>query len=53
MVEDFKPKARECKVCLAPHDEETHEATLRVRQWFRDQVTRSFVLESEWDALAS
>ena len=52
-MKDSTPKAGECKVCLVPHDEETHEATLRVRQWFRYQVTRSFVLESEWDALAS
>jgi hypothetical protein len=32
----------ECSVCLGPHDEETHAATLSVRRWFRDEVTKSF-----------
>ena len=31
----------DCKVCLAPHDEEIHAATDRVLGWFRAQVTRS------------
>lgn len=29
-----------CKVCLMEHDEEIHAATLRVRAWFRAQVTK-------------
>ena len=29
----------DCKVCLVEHDEELHEATLRVRSWFREEVT--------------
>ena len=33
----------ECTVCCAPHDEEIHEATLRVHRWFRQHVTRNFV----------
>ena len=32
----------ECPVCLGPHDEEIHAATLNVRQWFRGEVTKSF-----------
>jgi hypothetical protein len=30
---------QDCKVCLAPHDEEIHAATDRVLGWFRAQVT--------------
>jgi hypothetical protein len=30
----------ECSVCLGEHQEETHNATLRVRAWFRGRVTR-------------
>ena len=53
MLKDSKPKAgAECKVCLAPHDDEIHDATLRVKKWFRYQVTRSFVDDSELDAAA-
>jgi hypothetical protein len=29
----------DCPICYAPHDEEIHEATLRIRHWFRYQVT--------------
>ncbi len=32
----------ECAVCLIEHDDELHEATLRVRRWFRYEVTLSF-----------
>jgi hypothetical protein len=31
---------QDCKICLAPHDEEIHAATDRVLGWFRGQVTR-------------
>jgi hypothetical protein len=31
-----------CKVCLIPHDEETHQATLAVRKWHRWQVIKGF-----------
>jgi hypothetical protein len=34
----------ECPVCLVEHDEEIHAATVRVRQWFRKQVTIGFRL---------
>jgi hypothetical protein len=53
VLKDSKPKAgAECKVCLAAHDDEIHDATLRVKKWFRYQVNRSFVNESESDAPA-
>jgi hypothetical protein len=29
-----------CRVCLGDHDDEIHQATLRVRQWFRHEVLR-------------
>jgi hypothetical protein len=34
--------AANCKVCLGPHDEEIHAATVSVRLWFRSQVTKYF-----------
>ena len=41
----------DCKVCFAPHDEEIHEATLRIHSWFQHQVTKNFweedVVQSE------
>ena len=37
----------ECSVCLGEHDEEIHAATLSVRGWFRDEVTKSFRIQSE------
>jgi len=40
-----RPGVRECSVCLGPHDEETHDATLSVRRWFRDEVTKSFRIQ--------
>ena len=36
-----KPE-RECKVCYAAHDEEIHQATLSIHQWFQHQVTHDF-----------
>jgi Zn-finger protein len=30
----------DCKVCYVPHDEEIHEATLRVRRWLNYEITR-------------
>lgn len=32
----------ECPVCYSTHDDEIHEATLRIHRWFRGQVTRNF-----------
>jgi hypothetical protein len=32
--------SKPCNVCLVPHDDEIHAATLSVRDWFRDQVTQ-------------
>ena len=36
------PRGPECRICLGPHDEEIHEATLSVRRWFREEVTKGF-----------
>jgi hypothetical protein len=33
---------QECAVCYAAHDEEIHEATLRIHRWFCGQVTHQF-----------
>jgi hypothetical protein len=33
---------KECRVCLGQHEEQIHDATLSVRQWFRGEVTKSF-----------
>ena len=33
---------KECRVCLGQHEEQIHEATLNVRQWFRGEVTKGF-----------
>jgi hypothetical protein len=34
-----------CPVCYAAHDEEIHEATLRIRDWFHYQVTNRLAEE--------
>jgi hypothetical protein len=34
----------ECRICLGTHDEEIHAATLSVRAWFREEVTKGFHL---------
>jgi hypothetical protein len=36
----------ECAVCYLTHDDEIHEATLRIHRWFYGQVTRNFVDDS-------
>jgi len=47
-VEPFVAKSfNECPVCLGEHDEEIHAATLSVRSWFRDEVTKSFRIQPE------
>jgi len=35
-------RARECAICLGPHEEEIHSATVRVRRWFRSEVMKGF-----------
>ncbi len=32
-----------CRVCLGAHNDETHDATLSVHGWFREEVTKHFV----------
>jgi hypothetical protein len=33
---------KECRICLGEHEEQVHDATLSVLQWFRGEVTKSF-----------
>jgi hypothetical protein len=33
---------KECRICLGQHEEQVHDATLSVLQWFRGEVTKSF-----------
>ena len=35
-------RTAECRICLGPHDDEIHAATLSVRRWFREEVTKGF-----------
>jgi hypothetical protein len=37
----------DCDVCLVPHDEEIHAATLSLREWFKYEVTKYFFEEEE------
>jgi len=37
-----RSRYRECPVCFGKHEDQIHEATLSVHQWFRDEVTKSF-----------
>jgi hypothetical protein len=43
---------KDCPVCYAIHDEEIHEATLRLHGWFREQVTH-FLRQEELFATAN
>ena len=36
-----------CKICLVPHDEEIHAATLSIHLWFREQVMLGLYQEAE------
>jgi hypothetical protein len=43
MSNDAKMKSKsECAVCYSTHDDEIHEATLRIHRWFSGYVTRNF-----------
>ena len=43
MITDAKEKSElECTVCYSTHDDEIHDATLRIHHWFLAQVTRNF-----------
>jgi hypothetical protein len=37
----------DCDICLVEHDEEIHGATLRVREWHRELVTRYLPVDEE------
>ena len=42
----------DCPICYAAHDEEIHEATLRLRNWFHYQVTHRLEEEEFFSAAA-
>jgi len=46
-LDDDFAALNECSVCLGEHDDEIHAATLSVRGWFRDEVTKSFRIQPE------
>jgi hypothetical protein len=31
-------RSKKCHLCLGQHDEEIHEATLRIRSWLRREI---------------
>jgi hypothetical protein len=33
-------RGRECRVCFGPHDEEIHQASTSIKEWFKAEVTR-------------
>ncbi len=41
-IRTARRRFKECPVCLGQHEEQIHEATLSIRQWFRGEVTKSF-----------
>ena len=41
MNNDLKPaRVCDCKICYVQHNDEIHEATLRIRRWLRYEVNR-------------
>jgi hypothetical protein len=47
VIADGRPRTagcrfKECPICFGQHEEQIHDATLSVRQWFRGEVTKSF-----------
>lgn len=40
-------ESTDCKICMVAHDEEIHAATLNIRHWFLDQVTKNFEDDQE------
>ena len=38
----YKLTSCDCDVCMVPHDEEIHTATLSLHEWFRYEVTKYF-----------
>lgn len=35
-------RTADCRICMGQHEQEIHEATTRVRRWFRGEVTKGF-----------
>lgn len=40
-------RTADCPVCLGQHEQEIHEATTRIRRWFRSEVTKGFRRQPE------
>jgi hypothetical protein len=45
-----KVEDHDCKTCLLPHDDEIHEATVRIHEWFREMVLLGWRVKLEHDA---
>ncbi|HUI53881.1 MAG TPA: hypothetical protein VLY04_02850 [Bryobacteraceae bacterium] len=46
-------KNSDCPICLIPHDDEIHAATLRIREWVRDRLAgRIDDAPTSWDRVA-
>jgi hypothetical protein len=43
LIDTTKNSEFGCAVCYSDHDDEIHEATLRIHRWFSGQVNRTFV----------
>ena len=43
-----KKAKSECAVCYSVHDNDIHEATLRIHRWFIGEVTRYFIDDSHF-----
>jgi hypothetical protein len=48
--ENKRIKEVDCPVCYAAHDEEIHQATLRLRDWFHHEVTHRLEQEEYFEA---
>ena len=44
-----KAAAHDCPVCLVPHEEQIHMATLSIHQWLRGEVMRKIDVAKDPD----
>jgi hypothetical protein len=42
-IEKPVTRSKECRACLGPHDDEIHDATVALHEWFRRYITRHMV----------
>jgi len=51
MIQKTTRKAdADCPICYAAHDQEIHDATMRLHGWFRRYVTQGFEEEPRYEA---